>query len=81
MDTSKKHHVTSIVYFSFNFKTRAVFPWHCFKIEEDLNSSDSGSEDDVNVTSDEDEPYQVLNTSQYRKQNQSSWLNRGNVVQ
>ena len=54
-----------------------------FKIEEDLNSSDSGSEedDDVNVTSDEDEPYQVLNTSQYRKQNQSSWLNRGNVVQ
>lgn len=54
-----------------------------FKIEEDLNSSDSGSEedDDVNITSDEDEPYQVLNTSQYRKQNQSSWLNRGNVVQ
>lgn len=54
-----------------------------FKIEEDLNSSDSGSEedDDVNITSDEDEPYQVLNTSQYRKQNQSSWLNRGNLVQ
>lgn len=52
-------------------------------MEEDLNSSDSGSDedDDVNITSDEDEPYQVLNTSQYRKQNQSSWLNRGNVVQ
>lgn len=54
----------------------------CFKSGDDLNSSDSGSEDDdVNVTSDEDEPYQVLNTSQYTKQNQSSWLNRSKVVQ
>ncbi len=60
---------------------RTVSPRHFIKIE-DLNSSDSGSEDDdVNVTSDEDEPYQVLDTTQYRKQNQSSWLNRGNVVQ
>lgn len=52
-----------------------------FKIEGDVNSSGSGSEDDdVNVTSDEDEPYQVINTSQFRKQNQSSWLNRGSTV-